>query len=375
MTEILGYRRPGGQLGIRNHVAIIYSTNCSLYVARALYDRYPVGTQLFGYPQGCRFREAPVQKLTAMAANPSFAGALVVGLGCEGTNARELARRLGESGKPCEAVVIQEEGGDLKTLEKASRILLGLLQHAAQTPRDILTERDLVVGGICGGSDATSGLVSNPLVGRIADRLVAHGGTYMHAEPHELMGCADVLAARAVSEDVAQDVRVAIEQAERESFESGSFHIGFGNIEGGLTTIEEKSYGCLAKSGSQPLRGVLRGYGRPPTGGYYLQIPVPGSETFYGDSENVSQFAACGAHLVLFTTGCGATTGGILPVVKIMANPHRPDLIADNVDYDATDVTRGQRSLDEMVDGLYVEMLAVAAGKPTKSEVHRHGEA
>jgi len=174
---------------------------------------------------------------------------------------------------------------------------------------------------------------------------------------------------------VARDVRAAIEEAERESFESGLFHIGFGNIEGGLTTIEEKSYGCLAKSGSRPLQGVLRGYVRPPTGGYYLQVAPSGSRTCFGDSEDVSQFAACGAHLVFFTTGCGATTGGLLPVIKVMANPGRMDLIRDNVDFDATPITRGERTLEEMADELYAEMIAVAAGKLTKSEIYRHFEA
>jgi altronate dehydratase large subunit len=299
----------------------------------------------------------------------------VIGLGCEGTDAHQMAARIGESGIPSESLKIQEEGGDLRTIEKGSRILSRLLQHASISTRASMPISDLVIGSECGGSDATSGLVSNPLVGRAADRLIEAGATYMHAEPHELMGCGDVLAARAVNPDVAQEVREMIEAAEKESFDAGIFHIGHGNIEGGLTTIEEKSYGCLAKSGSHPLVGVLRNYGRPATGGYYLQVAPDGSRTFFGDSEDVSQFAACGAHLVLFTTGCGATTGGLLPVIKIMANPHRMDLIGDNVDFDATPIARGERSLEEMTDELVAEILATAAGKLTKSEIQRHYEA
>ena len=370
-----GYKRSDGQIGIRNHVAIVFSTNCSLSVARALYDRYPVGTQVFGYPEGCSFRDSPVNKVVAVAKNPNYAGALVVGLGCEGTDAREMAERIGEEGKPSEAVVIQEEGGDLRTIEKGSRILARLLQHASVAAREPMTVADLIIGSECGGSDATSGLVANPLVGRVADRLIDNGAAYMHAEPHELMGCGEVLAARAVNDDVARDVREAIAAAEKESYDAGIFHIGYGNIEGGLTTIEEKSYGCLAKSGSRPLMGVLREFRRPQESGYYLQIAPKGSQTFFGDSEDVSQFAACGAHLVLFTTGCGATTGGLLPVIKIMANPHRMDLIHDNVDFEATAVTLGKRSLDEMADELYNEVLATAAGKLTQSEIQRHYEA
>ncbi|MFC2077505.1 UxaA family hydrolase [Candidatus Bipolaricaulota bacterium] len=373
--RILGYRRPDGRIGIRNHVAIVYTTNCAEVVARSLHRRFPVGTQLFGYPEGCSYQDAPAAKIVAMAQHSSYAGVLVVGLGCEGADAADLAERIGASGQTVEAVTIQVEGGDLKTIEKGSRILADLLQHASVVPREPLPVSDLIVGSECGGSDATSGLVSNPLVGLVADRLIDEGGTYMHAEPHELMGCADVLAARAVDDGVAQDVRAAIEEAERESFESGVFHIGFGNIEGGLTTIEEKSYGCLAKSGSRPLQGVLRAYGPPPSKGYYLQIAPPGSTTYFGDSEDVSQFAACGAHLAFFTTGCGATTGGLLPVIKVMANPHRMELIRDNVDFDATPIARGERTLEEMTDELYEEMIAVAAGKLTRSEILRHFEA
>lgn len=260
LPEILGYRRLGGRVGIRNHVAIVYTTNCTEVVARKLYDRFPVGTQLFGYPEGCSYRDAPVEKIVAMAQHASYAAVLVVGLGCEGTDAGDLARRIGESGQTVESITIQSEGGDLRTVERGSRILASLLQHASVADRAPVPVSELVVGAECGGSDATSGLVANPLVGRVADRLIDEGGTYMHAEPHELMGCAGVLAARAVDENVARDVRAAIEEAERESFESGLFHIGFGNIEGGLTTIEEKSYGCLPRQVGIP--ATARGFAR-----------------------------------------------------------------------------------------------------------------
>lgn len=373
--EILGYARPDGQLGIRNHVAIIYTTDCSMVVARALYDRFPVGTQLFGYPAGCQFREPPVDKIVFMGRNPSYAAVLVVGLGCEGTDADLVARRIGESGKPVESVKIQPGGGDLRTIERGSRIMMRFIQHASVAPRKGFPVAELIVGSKCAGSDATSGLVSNPLVGMVADRLIDQGATYMHGEAEELMGCADALSVRAEESTVAQDVREVISHAEEEAFARGQFQIGYGNILGGLTTIEEKSYGALAKSGSKPLRGVLRGFGRPPTKGYFLHVSPAGSRTFHGDPEEVSQFAACGAHLVLFTSGCGTTTGGLLPVIKVIANPHRMELIADNADLDATPVTRGERSLEEMAEELYQEVLSVAAGKLTKSEIYRHYEA
>jgi altronate dehydratase large subunit len=373
--DILGYRRPDGQLGIRNKVSIVYTTHCSLVVSQKLQNLFPVRTQLFGYPGGCALRDGPVNKIVALANHSSSAAVLVVGLGCEGTDAYMVADRIAKSGRPVEAIKINAEGGDLKAIEKGSRILVKLLQYASQVERAPMTPADLIVGQECGGSDATSGLASNPITGVAADLLIDAGGTYMHSETSELMGCADILAARSVNEQVAQEIREAIEEAERDSFSSGRFSWGYGNILGGLTSIEEKSYGCLAKSGTKPLQGVLKEYKLPPGKGYYIQVGEPGSGTFHGDPEGVNQFAACGAHICLFTTGCGSTTGGLIPVIKVIANPKRMQLIQDNADFDATPVIRGEKTIQQMGEELYQEILAVAAGKLTKSEIYGHHEA
>jgi altronate dehydratase len=144
---------------------------------------------------------------------------------------------------------------------------------------------------------------------------------------------------------------------------------------GGLTSIEEKSYGALAKSGTKPLQGILRKYGPPPGKGYYIQVTEPGTGFFRGDPEGINQFAAHGAHIGLFTTGCGSTAGGLIPVIKIIANPRRAQLIADNADIDATPVIRGEKTVQEMGEELYAEIVAVAGGKLTKSEILGHFEA
>jgi altronate dehydratase len=143
---------------------------------------------------------------------------------------------------------------------------------------------------------------------------------------------------------------------------------------GGLTSIEEKSYGALAKSGTKPLQGVLRKYGLPPRKGYWLQVGEPGSGWFHGDPEGINQFAAHGAHIGLFTTGCGSTTGGLIPVLKIIANIHRMQLIVDNADLDATPVIKGEKTVRELGEELYQLILEVAAGRLTKSEIHGHYE-
>ena len=373
--DILGYLRPDGQLGIRNHVAIIYSTHCALVVAEKLHRLFPQ-TQIFGYPGGCALREGPFHKITALGKHSSYAGALVVGLGCEGTDANMVAEEIAKSGKPVEAIKINQEGGDIATIERGSRILVKLLQHASLAERAKMTPADLIVGQECGGSDATSGLASNPITGVAGDFLIEAGGTYMHSEVEELLGCGDILAARAINEQVAQEIRATIEEAERRSFEGGRFSWGYGNVLGGLTSIDEKSAGCLSKSGSKPLQGILYKFERPPRKGYWIQVEgEKHSGTFSGDPEGINQFAACGAHLCLFTTGCGSTTGGLVPVIKVIANPKRMQLIQDNADFDATPIMRGEKTIREMGEVLYAEILAVAAGKLTKSEIYQHYEA
>lgn len=374
--KMLGFARPDGQIGIRNKVSIIFTVDCSRFVAQKLKMLYPEHTQLFGYPGGCGFRDGPVNKIIALGNHSSSAGALVIGLGCEGTDAHKVSAAIAATGRPAETVVIQETGGDILTIEQGSRALVHLIQQASMAERVELTPADLVVGSECGGSDATSGLASNPLTGIAGDRLIEAGGTYMHEEVSELMGCSDILAERAVNDEVAADIREAIESSEKACFESGRFSWGFGNIEGGLTSIEEKSYGCLAKSGTKPLEGVLRKYGQlQGRKGYFISMAEPDSGTFSGDPEGINQFAAHGAHLAMFTTGCGSTTGGLIPVIKILANPNRMQLIHDNVDFDASPIIRGERPMSEMGPELYDEILAVAAGKLTKSEIHGHYEA
>ncbi|MCU0520781.1 MAG: UxaA family hydrolase [Anaerolineae bacterium] len=372
--EILGYERPDGQIGIRNKVSIIFSTDCSRYVAQKLKTLFPEGTQLFGYPGGCAMVDGAFHKLVALGNHSGSAAALVIGLGCEGTDAYGVAEAIAATGRPAEAVKINEAGGDLRTVEEGSRILARLLQHTSQSRRVPMTPGDLIVGTECGGSDATSGLASNPVTGVVGDRLIDAGGTYMISELEELLGCSDILATRATNGEVAEDVRGAITAAERRSFESGRFAWGYGNIMGGLTSIEEKSYGALAKSGTKPLQGILRDYGLPPRKGFFLQVGEPGSGFFHGDPEGINQFAAHGAHLALFTTGCGSTTGGLIPVVKVIANPNRMQLIRDNADFDATPIILGERTVQEMGDDLYAEVLAVAAGKLTRSEIFGHFE-
>jgi altronate dehydratase len=214
------------------------------------------------------------------------------------------------------------------------------------------------------------------VVGVAADMVIEAGGTFMMAETGELIGCGEVLAERAVSEQAAQDIREAIETAERRAFEHGRFSIGLGNIRGGLTTIDEKSAGALSKGGTKPLQGVIRDF-EPELGkGFYIEAIQRDAGTFAGDPEGLNRMTACGANVALFTTGCGSVTGAaIAPVIKICGNPITCERIADNLDLDASPIMRGEKTIQEMGEELYQEILAVAGGKLTRSEVTGHFEA
>lgn len=374
--RITGYPRPDGQVGIRNWVAIIYSVACSEVVARRVHSLFPQGTVLFGIPQGCHWTQSRYDKIVALGRHPNVAGAVVIGLGCEGTEAHLIAEDIAKTGKPAESLTIQATGGDLKTIEAASRMVAQMLQHASLIQRSVeITPADLIVGAECGGSDATSGLTSNPAVGVAADLLIEAGGTFMIEETSELLGTGQILAERSIAPEVARAIQDLIHEAERQSYSRGWFSIGLGNILGGLTTIEEKSAGCLSKAGSKPLQGVITSFTNPPGKGLYIQDPPADSFTGDGDPQGIMGMAGSGAHLALFTTGCGSVTGGVVvPVIKICGNPASCARIADNLDIDASPVMRGEKTVREIGEEIYREILAVAAGKLTKSEIMGHFE-
>jgi altronate dehydratase len=235
-----------------------------------------------------------------------------------------------------------------------------------------MTAEDLVVAVDCAGSDATSGLASNPAVGAAADMLIQAGGTvYFFNILEELVGLAHVLPSRAASRKVAEELReLAAEEIERpESVPS------LGNVRGGLTTAREKAAGALAKAGGSSIRGVVRSFERPKEPGLYLEVPVPGSYEGLSDPQCAIQMAACGAHIVVETTGVGTVTGGVVsPVIKVCANPKTCALLADDIDVDASGIMIGDRDIQEVGEEIYREVLAVAVGKRTRSEVLGHLE-
>ena len=373
-----GYVRADGRVGIRNATVVVYLVECARMVADSiatgLDDVHVIG---FG---GCYPSEYAHRMLERLCTHPNVGAVLLVSLGCEGFDREQLAEVVVASGRPLTTLVIQEVGGTRATVS-AGRSWIAE-QHAAadMLPRAPLTLSDLVIGTICGGSDGTSGITANPVVGRVFDRLVDRGGTALFEESGELIGCEHHMASRAVTPDLAAEIVARIEKAAR--FYSSMGHGSFspGNAEGGLTTIEEKSLGAYSKSGSGPIHGIVTPGQLIPGPGLYLLDVVPEGEPTFGypninDNAEIAEIVASGAHIVLFTTGRGSVVGSaISPVVKVCANPETYRRMSDDMDVDAGRILEGRSTIDEVADELLGVIAAVAAGTPTASEGLGHRE-
>ena len=366
--EIWGYERPDGQVGIRNHLAIISTVECAKVVAQRIGDQFD-GVQVFGRRTWCEWSEPMFNKLVALGRHPNVAAVLVVGLGCEYIEAPAVAQEIAKTGKPVESLVITDVGGTLKSIEAGSRIVGQLLQQMPHVRRVRLNVADLVVAMDCAGSDATSGLAANPSVGAASDLLVQGGGTVCFFNIlEEIMGMGETLAARAIDDAVAAELRQLAPPG-------APLRPNLGNIRGGLSTYREKAAGALSKAGTTPILGIVRTFQRPERPGLYLEVPVEGSFEGLSDPQCAMQMAACGAHIVVETTGVGTITGGVVsPVIKVCANPKTISTLGDDMDIDASQIMSGARTIQEVGVQIRDRILSVAAGELTKTEILGHFE-
>ena len=281
-------------------------------------------------------------------------------LGCECTDAPEIAQAIAEMGKPVSLVSIQEAGGTRAAIEQGVEQGHALMSEPFE--RREISVADLIIGVECGGSDTTSGLAANPALGLASDAIVRAGGTVIFEETNELLGCEEALTRQAASPEVATEIIAAIRTARQWGLRTGQRAISAGNIEGGLTTIEEKSLGAVCKAGSTPVVSVLHGgrWERPSQPGLHLLAPFyvedegwTGAGTI-SDPNGVTELAACGAHLVVFTTGRGTVTGsGIVPVIKVCGNPETYARMSDNMDINAGAIVTGEKSLSQVGDEIF----------------------
>ena len=367
-----GYRRPDGRVGVRNHLLVVPTVICSSVVAeRVAAALAPIATAL-PHTAGCGQLGPDMhtthETLAAYCGHPNVGAVLVIALGCEQVVAQHLADAARAAGKPAHIVAIQTEGGTVRTTARATEIAARLAAELADTPRVECDAASLILSVKCGGSDYTSGLASNPALGRVADRLVELGGSAVLGEIAEIMGAEHLLAARAPDPATAGRLLRVINRVETEAMALGLDIRGTqpspGNIRGGLTTIEEKSLGATHKGGERtPLADVV-GYSAPIVRKGLTVMDTPGL-----DVESVTGMVGGGAQVVVFTTGFGTPTGNpIAPVIKITGNARTAASMADNIDLDVSGVLDHRETLDEAAGRLFDEVLAVCAGRPTAAE-------
>jgi len=374
----LGYKRPDGRVGTRNHLLVVPTVICASVVAERIAAAVGPACAALPHLAGCG-QLGPDMRVThdtlaAYCAHPNVGAVLVVALGCEQVMANVLADVARQHRKPVAIVAIQSEGGTVRTIEAGTRIGLELSATISTQEREWCDIADLVLSLKCGGSDYTSGLASNPALGRVTDRLVAAGGSAVLGEIAEIMGAEHLLAARATRPATAAQLIQVITRVETETRALGLDIRGTqpspGNIRGGLTTIEEKSLGATHKGGEHaPLEDVVA-YAAPIRRKGLTVMDTPGL-----DVEAVTGMVGGGAQVVVFTTGLGTPTGNpIAPVIKVTGNARTAQHLADNIDVDVSGIMDDSETLASAADRLFLEILAVASGRPTATETLGHRE-
>lgn len=375
-----GYARSDGRKGIRNVVVVVYLVECAHHVAREIADAFrEADVHLIGFP-GCYPNAYAQTMLERLCTHPNVGAALLVALGCEGFDRHRLARMVATSARPVHVLGIQDTGGTRKTIDAGRAWVEGALATLAAQERVPMALDELVVGTICGGSDATSGLTANPAMGIAFDLLVAAGGTALFEETGELIGMEQLMAARAATPELGDALKQCVAKAAAYYATLGYASFAPGNADGGLTTIEEKSLGAYAKSGQSRIAGIVKPGIAPPRGGLYLLDVVPDGEVRFGfpninDNAEIAELIACGSHVILFSTGRGSVVGSaIAPVIKVCANPDTYRRMSDDMDVDAGRILEGRATLAEVGREVFDLMLAAANGEPTKSEALHHRE-
>lgn len=375
-----GYLRADGRKGIRNTIVVGYLVECAHHVASEIAIPFrDKDVHVIGFP-GCYPNSYAETMMERLCTHPNVGAVLLVSLGCESFNKYKLEHLVRESGRPVQTVVIQATGGTRKSIDEG-RTFVGDQRTRLDAMETVpIAVGELVVGTVCGGSDGTSGITGNPAAGRAFDMLTADGAACIFEETGELIGCEHIMADRAVSPALGRELEASVAKAARYYATLGYGSFAAGNADGGLTTIEEKSMGAYAKSGSSPISGLIKPGDVPLRGGLYLLDVVPDGEVRFGfpninDNAEIAELIACGSHVILFVTGRGSVVGSaISPVVKICANPETYRRMADDMDVDAGRILEGKATLDAVGREIRDVVLGLADGQRTKSEELGHQE-
>ena len=378
--SISGWLRADGRKGVRNLVLVVYTVECAKFVAHAI-ARDEDDVHVIGFP-GCYDNAYAIRLMLALARHPNVGAVLAVGLGCEYTQPGKIAEVVRASGRPAGSFFIQDAGGTSASIAMGKTMVRDLretiIRDAIRVP---VTLADLTIGCECGGSDATSGLAGNPVVGRFFDHLVDAGGTAVFEEIVEMIGLKPRLLERAADDTARGQLDAAYDKAVDYCHSVRQFSASPGNFAGGLTTIEEKSMGAFCKSGSRLIQGVIKVAQHPPTKGLWLMDSVPDPSfmqfgyTNPNDSEGLMDLISSGAQIILFVTGRGSVIGSpVAPLIKITGNGETYRRMQEDMDFDASPVLTEGEPLEAAALRLRNLILRVAAGEPSKPEALGHRE-
>ncbi|NLE95108.1 MAG: UxaA family hydrolase [Dehalococcoidia bacterium] len=380
--EFMGYPRPDGSAGTRNYIAVIPAVQCGNEMADRIATE--VGGNVVALTHNAACVNIPSDKemvhrtLVGLGTNPNVAAAIVVGIGCDGPPAGPIAEDIARSGKPVELVTIEREGTYENAVAKGIRHAKQMRADSALVQREPFDISHLVYASKCTGSTPASIMACNPAVGWAADALVAAGGTFIFSETTEIIGAEHLLARRAVNDAVAARIIEMAQRLEKRILATGEDIRGSqpnpGNILGGMTTLEEKSLGAIAKSGKSPISGVLEWGERPAGHGmYFMDGAANTPQIFLG-------FAAGGAQVMSLNYGAGLPTryhnftcavGGIatVPVMKLFSSPQDKSQM-EYFDVYAGTVIEGSETIAEVGQRLLEEMVTIASGKPARQEMN-----
>jgi altronate dehydratase large subunit len=375
-----GYPRQDGRNGIRNYVVVAYLVECAHHVARRIAQPYDLqGAQLIGFP-GCYPSAYAQRVMEAICTHPNVGAVLLVSLGCEEFRRSELLASIRSSGREAELLVIQDSGGTRSSVDQGKMWVEHKLAQCNSAETVPLALNELIVGTKCGGSDGLSGITINPAVGHAFDLLVDAGATVMFEETCELIGCEDHMAKRAITAELGEEIKSAVRKADQYHRELGHGSFGGGNIKHGLSTIEEKSLGAYAKSGTRPIVGLLKPGLRPIRPGLYLMDTVNDGPVRFGipninDTQTVTEMVASGCHMIIFTTGAGSVVGqAVAPIIKGVSNSRVFQRMSDDMDINGGTIADGLETVAQVGERIAEKVIALASGEPSKSEALGHQE-
>lgn len=371
MMEFEGYRRPDGQVGTRNYVGVFSTVVCANEVAEDI-ARQVDGAVSFTHHQGCCQTPLDLKRvnevLIGLGCNPNLASVVLISLGCESTAVAEVAAGIRKSGKRVETIAIQEHGGAARTRAEGTLIVQDLVAEASTIKREMFPISELVLGMKCGSSDTTQGLSATPAIGVASDLIVAAGGTTVLGEITEFIGAEHIVARHAETPEIGRQILALVERMENRAKAVGCDMRGGqptgGNIKGGLSTIEEKSLGAIAKAGTAPIRAVYE-YGVRPTVKGLVVMDSPGREP-----EILTGLAAAGCNVIAFATGRGAPQGfPFVPVIKLTGNALTWERMRDHMDMSVAGIIDGTESIPQAGERLLARLVEVASGARTRAEI------